>query len=170
MKKNVKFTLVDTARDIDIEEVNEYREANGLPPVEDDSDEYYGTARHLADWDWEDFKDNLKYSKLNNEQFMITGTLGLWNGSPTIVPTLKNSLEDAIFACLSNSICDVEVEYDNGHLNVFCSHHDGTNCFEIHRLSYLGKKEVEKSKYYWGWDNYPDKEWMYAPIKEKELW
>ena len=168
MKAEKKITLVDTAREVDIDEVNEYLETHGREPVEEDSDAYWDVAGYLRNWDWEDFKDNVKYSSLNNEQFLITGTLGLWNGSPTIIPVLENSLEEAINRCISGSTMDIEVEFDNGHLNVYCSHHDGTNCFEIYRLSYLGKKEVEKEKYYY--QDLPDKEWMHGKIKLSELW
>ena len=94
---------------------------------------------------------------------MITGSLGLWNGRPTIAPVLCNNLVEAIEKCFG-SCDDLEVNLENGHLEVLAKHHDGTNCFEIHILSKKGLREVERPKYTWCGEEYEPKPYWFKNI------
>lgn len=163
-----KFTLIDTMRDVEWDEIREHCEGNDIETLpKEGTKEYWGIVGHIKDWEWDDFIFNLKHC-LENERFIITGTLGLWNGSHDIYATVKDGLYEAVMYCISESILDVDVHFNDGIIEVNCHHHDGTNCFEIHRLSYLGKKELDKEKYYWG-EDIVVKPWMLGRIKETEI-
>lgn len=115
---------------------------------EEDSEGYWEDMARLTERDWDDFKSNMEYSKFKGQKCMITGSLGLWNGHPTIVPVLCNDIMEAIERCLD---CNYQIEYEiileDGHVEVQVHHHDGTNCFEIWLLSKKGLKEIERPKY-----------------------
>lgn len=115
---------------------------------EEDSEEYWRDIAILTEQDWDTFKDNMAYSRFKGQKCMITGSLGLWNGHPTIVPVLCNDIMEAIERCLD---CNCQIEYEiileDGHVEVQVHHHDGTNCFEIWLLSKKGLKEIERPKY-----------------------
>lgn len=166
--ERTKFTMVDTMRDVDYSEVEDFCNINDMKAPEEGSHECYELESRLKAYDWEDFVDNLKYT-LKNEDFLVTGTLGLWNGRHDIYAQVKNGLYDAVMYCIGDSTLDVDVQFNDGVIEVNCHHHDGTNCFEIHRLPYLGKKEIEKEKYtVWG-DDIQVKDWMLGKIKVEEL-
>lgn len=162
-----QFTIIDTMREVDMDEIREHCECNDIEVPKEDSKGYWDIVRILKDWEWEDFVENLK-STLKNERFVITGTLGLWNGKHDIYAAVKEGLYEAVMYCISDSILDIDVQFNDGVLEVNCHHHDGTNCFEIHRLSYLGKKELDKEKYYWG-EDIVVKPWMFGKLKESEI-
>ena len=91
---------------------------------------------------------------------MITGSLGLWNGHPTIVPVLCNDIMEAIERCLDcNCQIEFEIILEDGHVEVQVHHHDGTNCFEIWLLSKKGLKEIERPKYEYE-DYNPNRTWF----------
>lgn len=167
VKNTKKFVIYDSARYIDTEEVIDFCECNEISVPVYNTIRYWDIVREIAEMERDDFWEDLKYSPLNNEKFMITGTLGLWNGSPTIVPILANGLEEAINKTCTGSINDIKAEYDSGVLYVFASHHDGINCLEIHKLSKLGLQEIERPKYYY--EDYEPKSWWFKQIKEEEL-
>lgn len=83
-----------------------------------------------------------KLEKLYQERyFLITGTLGLWNGKHKIVPIKINGLSKAIRRCLnSNDTLDFSIKQINGTILVEKNHHDGTNIFVIYMLNEKGER------------------------------
>ena len=82
--------------------------------------------------------------KLINEydtECVLVGSLGLWWGSPTIVPQRFDNVFNAITKCIEN-MDYVKVSIVNGHFEIKALHHDGTNEFEIHILNKLGQKTM----------------------------
>ena len=67
---------------------------------EENSEEYWRDIAILTEQDWDTFKDNMAYSRFKGQKCMIIGSLGLWNGHPTIVPVLCNDIMEAIERCL----------------------------------------------------------------------
>jgi len=168
-KNTTKFTIFDSARDIDFEEVREHCEINDMEVPEEGSNGYWDIVSHIREWELEDFWDNLKFfdKKLKHQSVMVTGRMGLWNGRPEIVPTLVNGIDEAIRKMCDSSIMDLKVEYDGGVINVYASHHDGTNCFEIHKLSKAGRMEIERPKYYY--EDYNVKDWWFKQFSIEEI-
>ena len=103
-------------------------------PQDENSDDYWNWVRETQQQDFDDLLSNLTYSDESNVPVVITGSLGLWNGRPTIRPVVCDNLHDAILKCLG-SCDDIKVTLDNGVVNVIAYHHDGRNCFTVHKLS-----------------------------------
>ena len=87
----------------------------------------------LIETDMEDFIDLLNYMEDKSPYItkcVVTGTLGLWNGTHTIVPTLIDNLGTAIRQCLTDANYFTVTVKDNK-IHVTAHHHDGTNNFDI---------------------------------------
>lgn len=155
---NVKdIMLFDSRRDIDKDEYEEYLECNEMTE-EDES--FYDYCNNTREEELEDFWANLKYdTKFNNEDFLITGHLGLWHGRPEIVPVKVYGLHDAISKCAEDA-WDIDVTLcKDGSIMVCGHHHDGTNVFFIRRLSQKGRKAVQAADD--RWDDYEPKKWWF---------
>ena len=95
---------------------------------------------------WEDEQNNLE-SFFNDGNWLVVGTLGLWDGR-----------HDGGKVC--NSFREISRAWDdcnyiklwdeNGHFYIECSHHDGTNCFEVKRLTNKGYELFDN----WNYGNY----------------
>ena len=159
-RKFVNGTWFDSMAWLDVkyEDYLEMCEEMEIEPKEEGSTEQIEEVIEYMNDDFGDFCSNLEYSSWN-VPCMITGNLGLWNGRPTIVPVFCDNLVDAIKKCWG-SCDDCEVKLENGHLEVFAKHHDGTNCFEIHILSKKGLREVERPIYKYDKDFEPKKWWF----------
>ena len=103
----------------------------------------YDYLRMCLDNDFDDFKINFK-EELDNHYYVVTGTLGLWDGTHEggkVIAgwyDLMNLLED----------CDyIKVVDDNGLLKVTGSHHDGTNYFEVKELTDKGYEYYKDNEY-----------------------
>lgn len=142
----MRYTICDTMETPDYSSYLEYCEANEFEPQGENSNDYWDFVSDCRTMEIEDMRDNMKYSKQCNEPVLITGSLGLWNGSPSIYPTRCETLYEAIQRCFG-SCDDLKVEYENGVVYVKAYHHDGTNCFEIHKLS---KKGIDATDSWFG--------------------
>lgn len=74
-----------------------------------------------------------------DNMYLIMGTIGTWRGPMKggFVFSTLNQLRKAWKYCDYIKIYDV-----NGHLYIKCSHHDGTNYFEVKMLTEKGKKYI----------------------------
>lgn len=89
----------------------------------------------LEEMYWDDFSYELKHFFDKGNAWLLTGTLGLWDGSCKGGFIFKTFNE--FCKCLKD--CDyIEITDDKGHLKIKCSHHDGTNYFEIKHISDFG--------------------------------
>jgi hypothetical protein len=85
----------------------------------------------------EDFESELESVNKEYDGYIITGTLGLWNGKKDIFPEYFQNIEDAYHKCVEKSD-DVIVKLVDGALEVNAMHHDGTNTLYIRPLSNKG--------------------------------
>ena len=131
---------------------------------EENSPEWWQDMQELTDEEWDCFKDNMRYSKFKGLPCMITGSLGLRHGNPTIVPVKCDDIMEAIEKCLDNNYpFEYVISLKDGHIEVDVTHHDGTNCFEIHLLSKKGIREANRPIYEWEKD-YEPKRWWFKNI------
>ena len=141
--KHGKFTLLTTEIDTEAfsrEDYEEFCEVNGMEPG--DESDFFDYCAEETQVNYEADMDNIEACKEYNVPVVVTGTLGLWWGHPEITPQRYESVADAINDCVVRSDChDVLVEFNDGAIDVYASHHDGTNCFTIKALS---KKGVAK--------------------------
>ena len=157
--------LYDSTEEWSYEDYKEFCEEMGITPAPEGSDKYYEAVCRQRNNDWDDFEANMKYAGMNNTPCMITGTLGLWNGRPDIIPVKCDTIMDAIHKCLDNGYSyDCDIVLNDGHIDVNVHHHDGTNCFEIHLLSKRGEIESERPIYKWEKDYEPKPYWF------KKIW
>lgn len=101
---------------------------------------------YVDTWDeptsFEDFMGGLRYSSIAKRACVITGRLGLWDGSPEIAPIVCKTMEEAIYRCV-NKCDDCRISQHDSTIIVEGFHHDGTNRFEIHVLNEKGRNADE---------------------------
>ena len=115
----------------------EWCEDNGVEAGNEWSWDYLNWKADQVEVDYEDLIENIKYSK-NNGRCIISGSLGLWWGSPQIAEVVCESLVDAIKKCNRNDYLEV-YESDEGYVEVHSIHHDGTNVFTIRPVNGRGR-------------------------------
>lgn len=97
----------------------------------------------IDDLNWDDFKINFE-NFFNTNTFVLQGTVGRWDGTYG-----AGYVFDSFHGlCRAWQSCEYVEIYDcNGHLYVDCSHHDGSNHYEIRVLTECGVKYVDNHKY-----------------------
>lgn len=147
MKTQKSFTIYDSEREVSYEEYIEFCEDQEREPQPENSEDYWDYVSKTSKWDFGDMRMNLEHSKIDYP-ILLTGMLGLWDGRHEIYPLLfdsssKTTIHDAIMKCAT---CDghVKVSFDNGKICVSVGHHDGTNYFEIRKLSSRGIPAVRR--------------------------
>lgn len=100
----------------------------------EDSQEFICWANSEQSANWLDFDMALRdyAKKQKGDGFMITGSLGLWDGRHDIYPTFVKTLRAAVEKCAENGdYIKVELDDELNVIEVSVSHHDGTNLFTI---------------------------------------
>lgn len=106
---------------------------------------------------WEEiyFYDEVNWSEelerlqefFDGSRWLAMGTVGLWTGrhaAGDVFDCFDDFFHQAARDCSHWKIWD-----ENGHLYFQASHHDGTNCFEIKRLTERGADVLENWLYSW---------------------
>jgi len=96
---------------------------------------------------WDDIKDYLE--SLCEDTLIVTGIVGRWNGRAeggTVVQSYFE-LQDLWKDCEYIKIWD-----EGGHLYIECSHHDGTNYYEVKKLTERGYERYNNWEYGYGKD------------------
>lgn len=141
--KHGKFTILKSKIDTDDfsrEDYEEWCEMNDIEPT-DDEDDFFDYCAEETEANFEADIDNIEHCKEYNVPVVVTGTLGLWWGHPEIEPERMESVYDAILKCVDKADY-VEVEWNDGEIKVYATHHDGTNCFTINALSKKGITKI----------------------------
>lgn len=98
-------------------------------------DMIYNEMYELERMYWDDISYELKHFFDKGNAWLLTGSIGRWDGNYRggyIFNTFEEFCE-----CLKD--CDyIEITDNKGHLEVKCSHHDGTNFYEVKRVSDFG--------------------------------
>ena len=103
---------------------------------EDITDEMIWDEMHCLEEEyWDDFSYELKHFFEKSNAWLLTGSIGRWDGDCR-GGYIFNTFEEF---CRCFEDCDyIEITDDAGHLEVKCSHHDGTNFYEVKRVSDFG--------------------------------
>jgi len=139
MKKQTERVIYDNY-DYDFDTMKACYEENNYDEVPGDIEYTEEMFWEYQQMEWDDFKMELSnFINKNKHGWILKGTNGTWMGprpSGTVffdVEKLSKAWND----------CDyVKVIDKGGHLHLQCSHHDGTNYYEIKRLT-------EKGYNYW---------------------
>ena len=90
---------------------------------------------HLEEIYWDDISYELKHFFDKGNAWLLTGSIGRWDGNYR-GGYIFNTFEE-FCKCLKD--CDyIEITDNKGHFEVKCSHHDGTNFYEVKRVSDFG--------------------------------
>ena len=87
------------------------------------------------EWDWENLIERNLFVDIEKNYFVCSGTLGLWDGTYDGGGVIKNSHD--FYELLDGYTI---IEDKEGRLFVTSVHHDGTNQFELRRLTKEGRE------------------------------
>lgn len=88
------------------------------------------------------FIESVRNSEYNFKSCIITGYVQKWDGKHNICPVETEGLLDAIYRC-TDKMDGIIIKFVEDHLELECSHHDGTNVFQIYLLSEAGYDAYE---------------------------
>lgn len=132
--------------------------------ISEPSDEELWAVIYEADFsNWEERIRELRDFFDDGSQWLLMGTVGRWNGEFSggfLFDSFDEMWRKATVDCNYFNLYDL-----NGHFHLDCSHHDGTNHFEIKRLTDRGRHYYENWSSSWDnrsersihqklWDNY----------------
>lgn len=141
--KHGKFTILESevsTNGFDYEDYIDFCKENGIEPGNDS--DFFNWCAEETQANYEADMDNIKTCEQYNVPVLVTGSLGLWFGRPSIRPEKYDSVADAIIDCMNRSDCyDVHAEFNDGVILLDCYHHDGCNSFTIRALSEKGKRK-----------------------------
>lgn len=155
-----KITVINTNVDYNDDcwyaDFIDYCEANGFKIVGKGSDMkglYMGGKVTFIDWvernisdETQEFWEDLRRVKNGSyiDYYVVTGSLGLWYGTRGGICETFDNLYDALCKCATDAY-DIEAYCDGEKIEWKTMHHDGTNTFEIRRLSY---EDYDKVRYW----------------------
>ena len=96
---------------------------------------------------WDDFSYELKHFFEKGNAWLLTGNIGRWDGNYR-GGYIFNTFEE-FCKCFRDCDC-IEITDDAGHLEIKCSHHDGTNFYEVKQVSGFGCEWYDN--HYWDMD------------------
>ena len=146
IKGDEPVILYQSDREVPMDEIKEHCEVNDIEVPEEDDSRYWDLVGDFHTWDYEDFESNLKASKKLPGLIVITGELGLWDGTHTIIPVMMDMAADPMkviqkFALSSDF--EMTIGYDKEGLFVTVHHHDGTNRY-LFRVFKEGTTEEQR--------------------------
>ena len=143
--KHGKFNILTTSTDgFTYEDYKEFCEETDIEIDAEDSDDFRTWCQQETNANFESDMYNIRSCKQYNVYVLVTGKLGLWDGTHEINPVVCNNVAEAIQRCIEGSD-DCNVWYNDGAIEVEASHHDGTNRFTIRPLSAKGKDRYERA-------------------------
>lgn len=97
---------------------------------------------------WDDALYDLKKFFNGHGYFMIRGYVGRWDGEYA-AGHIFNNFEDMFYEATID--CDyIKMWDEDGHFYLKCSHHDGTNLYEIKRITDKAYQFADNWAYNWG--------------------
>lgn len=105
---------------------------------DENSEKFHNWVWNTLNMYWDDFIYNLQHDKDNNVDCVVTGKVGRWNGNFEIVATHFATLEKAIYACIKDCDYITITQTEDGAIDVWAAHHDGSHSFTIHKLNEKG--------------------------------
>lgn len=111
-------------------------------------DELYDCAYNEMEDDWRIVTDMFLPQYLENNKYIAVGSVGRWDGNFGGWTILENMHD---FYDLIDGCRYIEIKDDDGHLFIRCTHHDGTNSYELKELTYKGYNFYNYHS--WNYDN-----------------
>ncbi len=146
--KNKTITLYDsyysTEKEEEIREFlfDVYGDEKGWKSPEDISDERVFEEMHVQDdFTWRDVKDGLS-SIFEEDYYLLIGYCGTWRGN-LAGGSFIHSLNDLLRVI--EHLDDIKITDQSGHLIIEGSHHDGSDRYELKRLTHKGYLLADKN-------------------------
>lgn len=122
-----------------VKKVMEEMDDDGRTADDFTDDEAYSFAYQEMDDEWDNLMENIRMlDKKSPSCWVVTADLELWDGHHA-GGKIFQKLEDAIYGMVSKMDYITIEESAYGNVELFCSHHDGTNRFVIRRLNSTGE-------------------------------
>lgn len=109
----------------------------------------YDTMYELERMYWDDISYELKRFFDKGDAWLLTGSIGRWDGNYR-GGYIFNTFEE--FCKCFEDCAYIEIVDNKGHLEIKCSHHDGTNFYEVKRVSDFGCEWYDNHS----WDMYEE--------------
>ncbi len=151
MKKETKITQKITyiSNDIDVKDwedaYEEYKEE--CEDIDEEPDDIYTFAERETNLNMEEDIYTLRHlADKRSEKWVVTGTLGLWDGHHIIFPKVFPSLDRALSACWKDCLTvEIVTDEKGDYLEFTGHHHDGTNCFELRPVNDETARLIEEN-------------------------
>lgn len=112
-----------------------YADERGWLSKEDiPDDEVSAEAADINRMNWEDIYESLNYI-FNKDCYLLTGVCGRWDGPAEGGKFIHSASE--LLNCIEH-LDYIKIYDENGHLKICGHHHDGTDYYEIKRLTRKG--------------------------------
>lgn len=147
MAKKVKsIVLFDNYNNYDFEDMKKsLAELNERDIESISDDEVWDSIREEENKMFSIAKLDLKEMFGDNEKVIARGTCGIWRGKFDAIKIFDN-IEKALYACIKD--CDyIKIEIEGKKVKVSSSHHDGSNYFEIKKVTEMGEKMYDNWNY-----------------------
>lgn len=149
----------------------------------EDLNELYGTdydatendvfdhAATLESFDWDDAKRVV--DELLTDNVVVTGTVGRWNGIYdggrvySFRDVKRGTLWDKILSDIGEDCVYFKISLSGGVIHVKCSHHDGTNYFELRNLTEAGYRAYDDWNYNARFANLSDREFFTRLVRSR---
>lgn len=146
-RPNGQAHLFSTQDEFSHEEYLDWCEMNGIEsPGDEDSFEFHEWCRREARDNYEADLENCRHAQNLRRSFVVTGTLGLWWGHPTVKAVICEDFDTLLAKVVSGSIVDVEATYDEKGIHITCRHHDGENVFDVYLVKPSTDTEMLQSR------------------------
>lgn len=148
----MKYTLYSNYYGwIDEEEIKQYLwECEYIDHLDEATDDMiYNEMHFLEEMYWNDISYELKHFFDKGSAWLLTGSIGRWDGNYR-GGYIFNTFEE-FCKCLEDCAY-IEITDNKGHFEVKCSHHDGTNFYEVKRVSDFGYEWYNNHS----WDMYEE--------------
>ena len=109
----------------------------------------YNEMYELERMYWDDISYELKHFFDKGNAWLLTGSIGRWDGNYR-GGYIFNTFEE--FCKCFEDCAYIEIVDNKGHLEIKCSHHDGTNFYEVKRISDFGCEWYDNHS----WDMYEE--------------
>ena len=109
----------------------------------------YNEMYELERMYWDDISYELKHFFDKGNAWLLTGSIGRWDGNYR-GGYIFNTFEE--FCKCFEDCAYIEIVDNKGHLEIKCSHHDGTNFYEVKRVSDFGCEWYDNHS----WDMYEE--------------
>lgn len=133
--------------------------------------EIFDRAATLEDIDWDDAKRDV--DALLADNVVVTGTVGRWDGNYdggrvySFRDVKRGTLFENIISDIGQDCIYFEIKLSGGVVHVKCTHHDGTNIFEIRNLTEAGYRAYDGWNYSCRFANLSDREFFTRLVRSR---